>query len=64
EAVSIVDGGCPTLTQAAIRTVTFYGSVSLTSGLVLLVMPLNPGRRTLHDFLSGTVVLRRLPEGG
>mgnify|MGYP000986562236 FL=1 len=53
------DGGSgrPTLFQAMIKTVAFYGSVALTSFLVLAVALFNPRRRTLHDWLAGTVVV-------
>lgn len=49
--------GRPTLFQAMIQTVAFYGSVALTSFLVLAVALFNPRRRTLHDWLAGTVVV-------
>lgn len=51
-------GGRPTLVQAAIQVVCFYGSVTLTGALVLLVALFNARRRTLHDWLAGTVVVR------
>lgn len=50
-------GGRPTLFQAMIQTVAFYGSMALTGSLVLLVALFNPRRRTLHDWLAGTVVV-------
>lgn len=63
--LSLVDGSLrPSLVQALMMTVGFYVSVGLTGFLVLLVALFNPRRRTLHDWLSGTVVVRRLPEGG
>jgi uncharacterized RDD family membrane protein YckC len=49
--------GRPTLIQAMIQTVCFYGSVAVTGSLILLVALFNPRRRTLHDFLAGTVVV-------
>jgi uncharacterized RDD family membrane protein YckC len=49
--------GRPTLIQAMIQTVCFYGSVAATGSLILLVALFNPRRRTLHDFLAGTVVV-------
>jgi uncharacterized RDD family membrane protein YckC len=50
-------GGRPTLFQAMIQTVAFYGSLALTGSLVLVVALFNPRRRTLHDWLAGTVVV-------
>jgi uncharacterized RDD family membrane protein YckC len=50
-------GGRPTLFQAMIQTVSFYGSMALTGSLILLVTLFNPRRRTLHDWLAGTVVV-------
>lgn len=49
--------GRPTLFQAMIQTVAFYGSVAFTSFLVLAVALFNPRRRTLHDWLAGTMVV-------
>lgn len=50
-------GGRPTLFQAMILTVAFYGSVALTGSLILLIALFNARRRTLHDWLAGTVVV-------
>jgi uncharacterized RDD family membrane protein YckC len=50
-------GGRPTLFQAMIQVVAFYGSIALTGSLVLVVALFNPRRRTLHDWLAGTVVV-------
>lgn len=55
-----VGSGRPTLFQAMIQTVAFYGSIALTSFLVLAVALFNPRRRTLHDWLAGTVVVNDL----
>ncbi|MGE5502977.1 MAG: RDD family protein [Actinomycetota bacterium] len=52
-----VGDGRPTLIQAMIQTVSFYGSLALTGSLVLVVALFNPRRRTLHDLLAGTVVV-------
>ncbi|MBC7906918.1 MAG: RDD family protein [Rhodospirillaceae bacterium] len=49
--------GRPTLLQAMIQTVAFYGSMALTGSLALLVALFNPRRRMLHDWLAGTVVV-------
>jgi uncharacterized RDD family membrane protein YckC len=47
--------------QAILMAVLFYATIGPTGGLVLLVALFNGRRRTLHDLLSGTVVVRRLP---
>ncbi len=49
--------GHPTLPQAVIQTVTFYGSIAATGSLILIVALFNRRRRTLHDWLAGTVVI-------
>ena len=51
-------GGAVNLPQAVIHTLCFYGSVMVTSCLVLLLALFNARRRTLHDLLAGVVVLR------
>ena len=50
-------GGRPTLGQALIHTICFYGTVSLSAGFLLLFALFNEKRRTVHDFLAGTIVL-------
>jgi len=45
--------------QAFLTTVLFYTSVALTAWLILLVALFNDRRRTLHDYLAGTVMVRR-----
>jgi len=52
-----VEDGRPTMIQAIIQTVAFYGSVAVTGSLILLVALFNSRRRTLHDWLAGTVVV-------
>ena len=52
-------GGRTTLAQALVHTICFYGSLGFSAGLLLLVALFNPRRRTLHDFLAGTLVLRK-----
>lgn len=47
----------PSITQGLIMAVCFYGSMSLTGGLVILFPLFNPRRRMLHDFLSGIAVV-------
>jgi uncharacterized RDD family membrane protein YckC len=54
------DGRRPGYLQAALVTVVFYVSVVLTSWLVLVVALFNRQRRTLHDYLCGTIVINAL----
>jgi len=55
-------GARPELAQALIRAALFWGmsymTATLLMWLVLGVALLNPRRRCLHDYLSGTVVIR------
>jgi uncharacterized RDD family membrane protein YckC len=51
-------GQRPTFLQALVMAVLFYVTVGLTGALILLVVLFNARRRTVHDFLSGTVVVR------
>jgi uncharacterized RDD family membrane protein YckC len=52
-------GGRPDYLQALVMTVLFYVSIIITWFLVLLVPLFNDRRRTLHDLMSGIVVVRR-----
>jgi uncharacterized RDD family membrane protein YckC len=52
------DGGRPDFAQALIFSLLFYATIALTSSLILLVALLTPRKRTLHDLLSGLVILR------
>ncbi len=52
-----VGDGRPTLIQAMIQVVAFYGSITLTGSLILLVGLFNARRRLMHDWLAGTVVV-------
>jgi len=45
--------------QGFLTTVLFYISVALTAWLILLVALFNDRRRTLHDYLAGTVMVRQ-----
>jgi uncharacterized RDD family membrane protein YckC len=54
----------PSFLQALITTVLFYVTVPTTGGLALLAVFVLPRRRTIHDLLAGTQVLRRAPAGG
>ena len=56
-----VSGERPSFLQALIQTALFYISVGMTCSLILLVALFNRRRRTLHDFLAGTVMVRTLP---
>lgn len=56
------DGGNPSYVQAFVQSGVFYVTATLTSFLILLVVFFNPARRTLHDWASGTLVLRRSVE--
>jgi uncharacterized RDD family membrane protein YckC len=51
------DFGRPTPVQAVISTLLFYATLA-TSGLLLLIALFTVRRRTLHDLLSGLVVVR------
>ena len=52
-------GRRPDYPQAFLNTVLFYATVALTAWLVLLVAPFTDRHRTVHDYLSGTLVVRR-----
>lgn len=52
-------GAPPGYAEAFIQTVVFYVTVPPTSALILVVALFNDRHRTLHDFLSGVVVVRR-----
>ncbi|HTC07890.1 MAG TPA: RDD family protein [Acetobacteraceae bacterium] len=51
------DLGPPTFSQAVVSTLVFYLTIA-TSGLLLLVALVTEHKRTLHDLLSGLVVVR------
>ena len=51
------DFGRPTPVQAVVSTLLFYATLA-TTGLLLLVALFTVRRRTLHDLLSGLVVVR------
>jgi uncharacterized RDD family membrane protein YckC len=52
-------GRRPDYVQAFLMTVLFYVSVLPTGFLVLVVALFNDRQRTLHDFLAGTLGIRR-----
>ncbi len=49
--------GRPSILQAIIQTICFYGSLSFAGPLIMVVALFNPRRRLLHDWLAGTVVI-------
>jgi uncharacterized RDD family membrane protein YckC len=51
------DLGRPTPVQALVSTLLFYATLA-TSGLLLLIALFTVRRRTLHDLISGLVVVR------
>lgn len=51
-------GQRPDYFQAFLQTVLFYATISLTAFVILAVALFNDRRRTLHDFLAGTVGVR------
>lgn len=52
-------GHSPDLAQAFLVTVLFFMSVALSAWLILAVALFNERRRTVHDYLAGTVLVRR-----
>ena len=54
-------GERPNMVQALVMTLLFYGTIAITWFVGLLVVFFNARRRAAHDFLAGTVVVRRLP---
>lgn len=56
-----VTGERPGFFQALVQTALFYFTVGATCSLILLFALLNRHKRTLHDMLAGTVVVRRFP---
>lgn len=55
------NGGRPTIAQALVQTFVLYMTLGFSGGILLLIALFNPHRRTPHDFLAGTVVLREHP---
>src|SRR5436190_8095418 len=51
-------GGQPDVWQAFLMAALFYASLAFTCSLILLVALFNDRRRTVHDYLSGVVVVR------
>ena len=55
-------GERPGYLQAFVQTILFYVTVYPTWSLVLLIALLDRRRRTLHDMIAGTLVVRRFPQ--
>lgn len=60
--VTSVNGDRPDYLQAGLQVMLFYVTLMLT-GLLLLFVFFNAQRRTLHDWMSGTIVVRRQGAG-
>lgn len=56
------DGSGPSYLQALVLTILFYLSMSVTSGLILVVMPFTRYRQGVHDLIAHTMVLRHSEE--
>jgi uncharacterized RDD family membrane protein YckC len=56
-------GARPGFLLALAQTALFYLTVGTTGSLILVVALFNRRGRTLHDWLSGTLMVRRLPTG-
>jgi len=59
--VRSVTGDRPGFLQALAQTALFYVTVGATCSLILLFVLFNRRRRTLHDVLAGTVLVRTFP---
>lgn len=55
-------GERPSYLQAFVQTILFYVTVYPTWSLVLLIVLFDRRRRTLHDMLAGTLVIRYFPQ--
>jgi len=53
-----VTGERPSFLRALIQTALLYVTVAMTCSVILLIAFLNRRRRTLHDYLAGTIVVR------
>ena len=51
------DGHRPGYLQAALQTIVFYVSCTMTSWLILVAVFFNDRKRTLHDIVCGTQVI-------
>ncbi|MGH6948533.1 MAG: RDD family protein [Kiloniellales bacterium] len=57
-------GARPDFLQALLMTVLFYATVLPTGYLILVIALFNDQRRTLHDLLSGVLVIRAAGRSG
>jgi uncharacterized RDD family membrane protein YckC len=55
-------GERPGYFQAGLQTVLFYLSLAATGAIIFVVALFNAQRRTLHDYVAGTLVVRSRPE--
>jgi len=53
------DGELPDFWQGFLMAALFYATLAFTGSLIMLVVCFNDRRRTVHDYLSGVVVVRR-----
>ena len=51
-------GDVPDAWQGFLMAALFYATLAVTCSLILLVVLFNDRRRTIHDYLSGVVVVR------
>jgi uncharacterized RDD family membrane protein YckC len=51
-------GDVPDAWQGFLMAALFYATLAITCSLILLVVLFNDRRRTIHDYLSGVVVVR------
>jgi uncharacterized RDD family membrane protein YckC len=56
-----VTGERPGFLQALAQTALFYITIGVTCSLILLFVFFNRRKRTLHDLLAGTVLVRTFP---
>jgi uncharacterized RDD family membrane protein YckC len=56
-----ITGERPGFLQALAQTALFYITVGATCSLILLFVLFNRRKRTLHDLLAGTVLVRAFP---
>ncbi len=53
-------GDVPDIAQGFLMAALFYATLAFTCLLILLVVLFNDRRRTVHDYLSGVVVVRHM----
>ena len=56
-----ITGERPGFLQALAQTALFYITIGVTCSLILLLVLFNRRKRTLHDLLAGTVLVRTFP---